>query len=155
MYAGSRREKTGYVFGLPAQSFSCVERREMTKPGFHSLPVAGRVMTAPNGRVFSGMALLPRILSQGSSLGSRRAAAQMNLVASQTDPPPTAMRRSGFLALTTETISKRRSYSGFGQMPPSHVTSHFRSSRTAWTSAREPFLSMEPEPNVQMILEFG
>jgi hypothetical protein len=47
VYCGSISEKRGYVVASPDARVSPVERREITKALFHSLPVAGSVIAVP------------------------------------------------------------------------------------------------------------
>ena len=89
---GSSTEDGVGVLAAEGQ-FGALARWVMTLPLFISEPVAGSVSTAPNG--MARCTLRPNFsrMAQGSSPSNSTAAA-MNLVASITEPPPTASRKS-------------------------------------------------------------
>ena len=127
--SGRRKENFGNTRGDAKDSFSSVSFLLKTEFLFISLPVAGRVSTAPSGTAAATGIPLARIFQGSPNLYGMAAAT--NFVASITDPPPTARRKSIFFSLATSTAFIAVSYSGLGSMPPNSVTSNL--SRAAFT----------------------
>ena len=94
-----------------------------TEPEFISLPVAGKVKMVPKGITVDKSLINNFFCKMSIGLPSNFAAADINLVPSITEPPPTARIKSIFCSLTTATAFIKVSKCGFASIPPNSTTS--------------------------------
>ena len=131
MKVGSSTENCGYTFSEANASFLPISLRLTTEFMFISEPVAGSVRTVPKGRAsFTGS---PFSSMSHGSLPLYTAAAAMNLQASITDPPPSAIMKSSFLSRASFTAFMQVAYSGFGSIPPNSTNLRLPMAATVWS----------------------